>query len=176
MHSTTDCYLSERNSLLLSGPTRRVQRCHNEISRQERFQSYCHIYFDLFFGNCACRYLDYLTPKLTRWQLELIAWLLYDAPAPPQGIFDDFLAIPALQKNISSTSFYDFVSSLDFINPPSGASIRLVTGRVPVFASSNNAKLTHRISSSHWNEVPVTRFSAALFDEFVNQINVSTSL
>jgi hypothetical protein len=111
--------------------------------------------------------------KLTHWQFELIAFLFYDAPALPQRIFADFLAIPAVQKNISSGSFSNFVSSLDVINPQNGVSIRLVTGHVPVFASPSIAKLMCCLSSSHWSEVPVTRFSAAYFDAVVNHINVS---
>jgi hypothetical protein len=117
-----------------------------------------------------------LTIKLTRWQFELFAVLFYDASVLPQGIFDDFLAIPAVQENISSGSFSDFVSSLDVFNPSNGVSIRLVTGHVPVFASSSIAKLTRCKSSEYWNEVPVTQFSAAYFDAVVIHIKVSAHL
>jgi hypothetical protein len=68
----------------------------------------------------------YLTLRLKYWQLVAIAILLYDAPTPPPGIFDDFLAIPTIQKNVSSRSFYDLVSSLAFGNPT--VPTRLVTG------------------------------------------------
>ncbi|KAI0952944.1 hypothetical protein AcW1_007293 [Taiwanofungus camphoratus] len=35
--------------------------------------------------------------------------LFYDAPTPPPGIFDDFLAIPALDQDISTRSFLSLV-------------------------------------------------------------------
>jgi hypothetical protein len=66
--------------------------------------------------------------KLKCLQLVAIAILLYDAPTPPQGIFDDFLAIPTIQQNVSSRSFYDLVSSLAFGNPT--VPTRLVTGYI----------------------------------------------
>jgi hypothetical protein len=70
----------------------------------------------------------YLLLKLKCWQLVAIAILLYDGPTPPQGLFDDFLAIPTIQQNVSSRSFYDLVSSLGFGNPT--VPTRLVAGYV----------------------------------------------
>jgi hypothetical protein len=118
----------------------------------------------------------YLTFELLLWQLVAIAGLFYDAPTPPQGIFDDFLAIPAIQSNISSRSLYDLVASLAFGNPPSNVPTRLVTGHVPIFDWNNNMKLMRHIHSTYYSGVPVTQYSAAVFDAFVNQINVSTFL
>ena len=85
---------------------------------------------------CIC-----LTPDLTRQQpgITPIALLFYDAPIPPQGIFDDFLAMPTTQQNVSSRSFLDLVWSLNFFNPPSNVSVRLVTDS---FESNSNEKLT----------------------------------
>ncbi|KAF8968756.1 hypothetical protein BDZ97DRAFT_1915822 [Flammula alnicola] len=37
--------------------------------------------------------------------------LFYDAPTPPPGIFDDFLAIPSIQSDISTRSFLSLVQS-----------------------------------------------------------------
>jgi hypothetical protein len=73
---------------------------------------------------CIC-----LTPGLTCQQpgITPIALLFYDAPVPPQGIFEDFLAMPTTQRNVSSRSFNDFVWSLNFFNPPINISVRLVT-------------------------------------------------
>ena len=73
---------------------------------------------------CIC-----LTPDLTRQQpgITPIALLFYDAPVPPQGLFDDFLAMPNTQRNISSRSFNDLVWSMNFVNPPSNVPVRLVT-------------------------------------------------
>ncbi len=84
---------------------------------------------------CIC-----LTLELISWQPEImtVAILFYDASIPPRGIFDDLLAIPSIQKNISSRSFYDLVFSQNFFNPPSNVSTRLVTD---VFDSNTHVKL-----------------------------------
>ncbi len=37
--------------------------------------------------------------------------MFYDGPTPPDGIFDDFLAIPALTKDIATRSFFDLINS-----------------------------------------------------------------
>jgi hypothetical protein len=83
---------------------------------------------------CVSRQEYALTLELTLQQLASIAWLFYDAPMPPQGIFDDFLAMPSVQKNVSSRSFYDLVMSMNAANPASNVSIRLV---IPVFDSDS---------------------------------------
>ncbi|KAF8968755.1 hypothetical protein BDZ97DRAFT_327295 [Flammula alnicola] len=45
-------------------------------------------------------------------QQVIVAQLLfYDAPAPPPGIFDAFLAIPSIQSDISTRSFLSLVQS-----------------------------------------------------------------
>ncbi|KAF8486357.1 FAD-binding domain-containing protein [Russula ochroleuca] len=67
----------------------------------------------------------------------------YDAPTP-SDIFEDFLAIPAAEGNVSTTSFSDFVQSL---NPQ------------PEF---NGLR-------TFYNAAPVTQYSPAVFDAFVNQ-------
>ena len=70
-----------------------------------------------------------LTPELIHQQpgITPIALLFYDAPKPPQGIFDDFLTMPTTQQNVSSRSFKDLVWSQNFFNPPINVSVRLVT-------------------------------------------------
>ncbi|TCD65257.1 hypothetical protein EIP91_002921 [Steccherinum ochraceum] len=42
---------------------------------------------------------------------EISLLIFYDAPTPPPGIFDDFLALPALAKDISTRSFLSLVTS-----------------------------------------------------------------
>ena len=69
----------------------------------------------------------YLTFDLTYRQLVPVATIFYDAPSPPQGMFDDFLAISTVQKNVSTTTYKDLVASLNFVNPPSNVPTRLVT-------------------------------------------------
>jgi hypothetical protein len=72
--------------------------------------------------------------------ISIIATIYYDAPTPPQGLFDDFLAIPAVQKNVTSRSFYDLVFAQSLFNPPSNVSTRFVTDHV--FKSDSNVWLT----------------------------------
>jgi hypothetical protein len=44
--------------------------------------------------------------------------LFYDAPTPPDGIFDDFLAIPATSTDISTRSLLSLVQSTPIGNIP----------------------------------------------------------
>lgn len=37
--------------------------------------------------------------------------MFYDDPTPPDGIFDDFLAIPYFSKDVSTRSFVSLVQS-----------------------------------------------------------------
>ncbi len=37
--------------------------------------------------------------------------MFYDGPTPPDGIFDDFLAIPALTQDVATRSFFDLINS-----------------------------------------------------------------
>ncbi|KAH8979805.1 FAD-binding domain-containing protein [Lactarius akahatsu] len=78
-------------------------------------------------------------------QLLVGSFLFYDAPVPPQGLFDDFLTIPTTSKNISTTSFADLILLFNQLNPSPG-SIR-----------------------NYFCGVPVTQYSPAVFDAFVNQ-------
>ena len=41
----------------------------------------------------------------------MVLLMFYDGPQPPAGIFDDFLAVPDIQINITSGSFFEFYSS-----------------------------------------------------------------
>ena len=49
---------------------------------------------------------------------ELITSLLmfYDGPSPVGGVYDDFLAIPAISNTLANGTFFDLVSS--FQAPP----------------------------------------------------------
>ena len=81
------------------------------------------------------------TIELIRQQRGItpIALLFYDAPKPPQGIFDAFLEMPTTHQNVSSRSLNDLVWSQNFFNPPSNVSVRLVTDP---FDSNRNENLT----------------------------------
>jgi Berberine and berberine like len=92
-------------------------------------------------------------------------FFFYDAPTP-SGVFDEFLAIPAIGGNLSTSSFYDCVQSL---GPPNDYhSLRLV-----VHAAVLEHGLTWHISV-FFNDAPVTQYSATVFDAFVNQTKVKS--
>jgi hypothetical protein len=41
-----------------------------------------------------------------------IIFFFYDGPTPPDGVFDNFNAIPTLTDGVQTQSYYDFVRSL----------------------------------------------------------------
>ncbi|KAF9801524.1 hypothetical protein IEO21_10094 [Rhodonia placenta] len=43
--------------------------------------------------------------------------IFYDAPTPPDGIFDDFLAIPSLESNVQTRSFLSLVQAVTTAMP-----------------------------------------------------------
>ena len=95
----------------------------------------------------------------------------YDAPAPPPGLFDEFLAIPTTQNTISTTTFPDFIRSLIPYASSSGA-LRWVTRRVMQEAT----ELTESSFSTFYSGVPVARYSSAIFDAFKNRTVVGPFL
>ena len=56
-------------------------------------------------------------------QVTPIIVLFYDAPAPPVGVFDDFLAIQAAQGNVSTLSYFDIVVGTDSLVTPTTRSV-----------------------------------------------------
>ncbi|KAI0260022.1 FAD-binding domain-containing protein [Gloeopeniophorella convolvens] len=75
------------------------------------------------------------------------AILFYDGPTPPEGTFDDFLALQSVQSNVSSRSYADFVHSTSSESPDPG-----VRGL--------------------YSTVPVTNYSTAFMDAVINQTSV----
>lgn len=62
--------------------------------------------------------------------ITVIARFFYGTPTPPQGLFDDFLSnITYAEKNISSRSYLDLVTTLGHLEPTSSTD-RLVTDLV----------------------------------------------
>ncbi|KAK0184493.1 hypothetical protein F5146DRAFT_1170387 [Armillaria mellea] len=54
-------------------------------------------------------------------QVSLSTQMFYDGPTPPDGIFDDFLAIPALTRDLTTRSFSDLIhSTFAVINASTG--------------------------------------------------------
>ncbi|KAK0499150.1 FAD dependent oxidoreductase [Armillaria luteobubalina] len=66
-------------------------------------------------------------------QVSLSSMIFYDGPTPPDGIFDDFLAIPASAKDITTRSFLDLVVSATF---PTG--LRATYNHIPVLEYSES--------------------------------------
>jgi len=79
----------------------------------------------------------------TSGQVTCIISLFYNAPAPPVGVFDDFLAIQPAQGNVSTLSYPDYVLG-------------------------GNAFVTSTKTRVFYEGVPVTQYSSAVFDAFVN--------
>jgi len=77
-------------------------------------------------------------------QLSAVISYFYDAPTP-SGVFDDFLAIPAIGGDVTTTSFSDLILSA---GSPG--------------AASNSLR-------GFLDNVPVTQYSSAVFDAFANQ-------
>ncbi|KAH8996310.1 FAD-binding domain-containing protein [Lactarius akahatsu] len=77
-------------------------------------------------------------------QFTITVMPFYDAPTPPPGIFDEFLAIPAILNTVSTRSFSDL-----FLN---FTSLGLAAGGLRTF----------------YGGIPVTRYSPAIFDAFKN--------
>jgi len=92
--------------------------------------------------------------------------LFYDAPSPV-GVFDDFLAIQPAQGNVSTLSYFDHVIGAHSLtaSPPT----RLVYVTLWV-----EWRLTRYLTLSVFYEgVPVTQYSPAVFDAFMNHTRVS---
>ncbi|KAI0260044.1 FAD dependent oxidoreductase [Gloeopeniophorella convolvens] len=70
--------------------------------------------------------------------------MYYNAPTPPDGLFDEFLAIPTNQSDVSTRSFVDLYSHLASGNAPQGF-------------------------RGYYSGVPVTNYSKAVLDAIDNQ-------
>ena len=91
--------------------------------------------------------------------------LFYDAPTP-SGVFDDFLAIPAAGGNGSTKSFSNFIQSEAAQFVTNGLRLVLVQSLFVEYG------LTWMFSL-FYDAAPVTDYSPAVFDAFVNQTKVS---
>ncbi|KAK0224289.1 FAD dependent oxidoreductase [Armillaria fumosa] len=71
-------------------------------------------------------------------QTLLSAQMFYDGPTPPDGIFDDFLAIPALAQDVTTRSFFDLIhSTFVMINASTG--YRTVYNHIPMLEYSKSS-------------------------------------
>ncbi|PBK61220.1 FAD-binding domain-containing protein [Armillaria solidipes] len=66
-------------------------------------------------------------------QVSLSTQMFYDGPTPPDGIFDDFLAIPSSAEDFTTRSFFDLIASTTF---PNG--LRTVYNHIPTLEYSES--------------------------------------
>ncbi|KAI0296919.1 hypothetical protein B0F90DRAFT_1876599 [Multifurca ochricompacta] len=92
------------------------------------------------------QYFDQINAAVVKFQQEpaLVLLMFYDGPERPEGIFDDFLALPDIQIDVRSGSFFEFFGVI----PPTD-----LTGGTRAYFSS----------------VPVLEYSPALVDAIVNE-------
>ncbi|KAK0199350.1 FAD-binding domain-containing protein [Desarmillaria ectypa] len=83
----------------------------------------------------------------TSGQVLLSTQMFYDGPTPPDGIFDDFLAIPAVAQDITTRSFFDLINS-------TFASINGSTGYRTVF-----------------NDIPMLEYSESNIEGVIDELN-----
>ncbi|PBK85330.1 FAD-binding domain-containing protein [Armillaria gallica] len=76
-------------------------------------------------------------------QVSLATQMFYDGPTPPDGIFDDFLAIPALAQDFTTRSYFDLIGSTTF---PTG--LRTV-----------------------YNHIPTLEYSESTIEDMINELN-----
>ncbi|KAI9441217.1 FAD-binding domain-containing protein [Lactarius indigo] len=76
-------------------------------------------------------------------QSTIVVLPFYDAPTPPPGLFDGFLAIPTILNTVSTRSFSDFLLSFNSLG--AGGGLR-----------------------TFYSGIPVTQYSPAIFDSFKN--------
>ncbi|KAK0224250.1 hypothetical protein IW262DRAFT_882884 [Armillaria fumosa] len=74
-----------------------------------------------------------MTYAYTSSQVSLSSMIFYDGHIPPDGIFDDFLAIPASAQDITTRSFLDLITSATF---PTG--LRAAYNHIPILEYSES--------------------------------------
>ncbi|KAI0036360.1 hypothetical protein K488DRAFT_41272, partial [Vararia minispora EC-137] len=97
--------------------------------------------------------------------------LFYDAPSPPDGIFDDVLAIPASFSDIKTRSYVDLLSSIPSgSNGPRGAFQHAQVAAISPAVLNAMKDMTSELSRPLWHDHGVTYlyffvepFTASLF-------------
>ncbi|KAK0499152.1 FAD dependent oxidoreductase [Armillaria luteobubalina] len=70
-------------------------------------------------------------------QESLTALMFYDGSTPPDGIFDDFLAIPALAQDFTTRPYFDLINST-LPSTSSAAGYRTVINHIPTLEYSES--------------------------------------
>ncbi|KAK0184498.1 hypothetical protein F5146DRAFT_1074818 [Armillaria mellea] len=84
----------------------------------------------------------------TDGQVILSTQMFYDGPIPPNGIFDDFLAIPALTQDVTTRSKFS-----DLIN-----------ATVPTINASTGFRTVY-------NHIPMLDYSKSRIDSIIDEVN-----
>ena len=88
--------------------------------------------------------------------------VFYNAPSPPAGLFDAFLSIPYLNKDIKTRSFLDFVKS-----SPSDATAGMRCDMERMCMARGD--LTLLLSRGAFQSVSLTELTPSILNQIVNQ-------
>ncbi|PBK85371.1 FAD dependent oxidoreductase [Armillaria gallica] len=83
----------------------------------------------------------------TSGQVILSTQMFYDGPDPPDGIFDDFLAIPAFAQDVTTRSFSELINST-----------------VPTINASTGYRTVY-------NHIPTLEYSASNIEAVIDEVN-----
>ncbi|KII86811.1 hypothetical protein PLICRDRAFT_30995 [Plicaturopsis crispa FD-325 SS-3] len=72
--------------------------------------------------------------------------LFYDGPEPPSGIYDDFLAIPYVSKNVQTRSFLDLIQA---------SPANITGGYRGIFSTASFERFSPAVIDAVWNETKV---------------------
>ncbi|KAK0229791.1 FAD dependent oxidoreductase [Armillaria nabsnona] len=95
----------------------------------------------------------------TSGQVFLSTQMFYDDPTPPDGIFNDFLAIPASAQDITTRSFFDLINST-FASTNVAAGYRYIP-----------ALLTACAARTVYNHIPTLEYSESFIEGIVDELN-----
>ncbi|KAF9009146.1 FAD-binding domain-containing protein [Hymenopellis radicata] len=100
----------------------------------------------------------------TNGEVNAAVLLFYDAPTAPSGVFDDFLSIPAISRNVSTRSFKDHVAS-NTENFPSMSGLRVRTALHTVSLLDHSQSVVDAVANetAFWG----SRFAAQVPGPFV---------
>ncbi|KAK0224269.1 FAD dependent oxidoreductase [Armillaria fumosa] len=84
----------------------------------------------------------------TNGQVFLASTMFYDSPTPPDGIFDDFLAIPALTQDVTTRSKFS-----DLIN-----------ATAPTMDATAGFRTVY-------NHIPMLNYSESVIDSIIDEVN-----
>ena len=99
---------------------------------------------------------------------QLVAYtiIFYDAPTPPDGIFDELLSIPNCQTSIATMPFLSILKA--------GTPVVDTRRYVASYLNSNHSE-TYRCNFRLQNEAPMEKYTAEMLKTIANETLVSFS-